>query len=69
MDLAASILIVVIKLVSEFCASLLDCLVLFFLHTVKKIPEPLFGDWGGRTGQRYWLLLCHICDIFDVQTS
>ena len=45
--LAASILIVVIKLVSEFCASLLDCLVLFFLHTVKKIPEPLFGDWGG----------------------
>ena len=20
---------------------------LFFLHTVKKIPEPLFGDWGG----------------------
>ena len=45
--LAASILIMVIKLVSEFCASLLDCLVLFFLHTVKKIPEPLFGDWGG----------------------
>ena len=45
--LAASILIVIIKLVSEFCASLLDCLVLFFLHTVKKIPEPLFGDWGG----------------------
>ncbi|MDE7014444.1 MAG: GHKL domain-containing protein, partial [Kineothrix sp.] len=45
--LAASILIVVIKLVSEFCASLLDCLVLFFLHTVKKIPEPLFVDWGG----------------------
>ena len=45
--LAASILIMVIKLVSEFCASLLDCLMLFFLHTVKKIPEPLFGDWGG----------------------
>lgn len=45
--LAASILIVVIKLVSEFCASLLDCLVLFFLHTVKKIPEPLFGGWKG----------------------
>ena len=44
---AASILIVVIKLVSEFCASLLDCLVLFFLHTVKKIPEPLFGGWKG----------------------
>lgn len=45
--LAASILIVIIKLVSEFCASLLDCLVLFFLHTVKKIPEPLFGGWKG----------------------
>ena len=45
--LVASILIVVIKLVSEFCASLLDCLVLFFLHTVKKIPEPLFGGWKG----------------------
>lgn len=45
--LVASILIVIIKLVSEFCASLLDCLVLFFLHTVKKIPEPLFGGWKG----------------------
>ncbi len=36
-----------IKLVSAFVVSLLSCLVLFFLHTVKKIPEPLLGDWGG----------------------
>lgn len=46
--LAASILIVTVKMVSEFCASLLSCLALFFLHTVKKIPEPLIGDRGGR---------------------
>ena len=45
--LAASILLAAIKLVSAFVVSLLSCLVLFFLHTVKKIPEPLLGDWGG----------------------
>ncbi len=43
----ASILMAAIRLVSEFGGSLLSCLVLFFLHTVKKIPEPLIGDWGG----------------------
>ncbi len=45
--LAASILIAAVRLVSEFCASLLSCLALFFMHTVKKIPEPVLGDWGG----------------------
>lgn len=46
--LAGSVLIVAIKMGAGFCASFLDCLALFFLHTVKKIPEPLLGDWGGR---------------------
>ena len=45
--LAASILLVAARLVPEFCASLLSCLELFFLHTVKKIPEPLIGNWDG----------------------
>ena len=43
--LAASMLMVVVRSVSDFCASVLSCLQLFFLHIVKKIPEPLFGDW------------------------
>jgi len=43
--LAASMLMVAVRLVSDFCASFLSCLVLFFLHTVKKIPEPFFEDW------------------------
>ncbi len=43
--LAASMLLAAVRLVSDFCASFLSCLVLFFLHTVKKIPEPVSGDW------------------------
>ena len=35
----------------------------------KKDSGTAFWRLGRRTGQRYWLLLCHICDIFDVQTS
>lgn len=43
--LAASMLVAVIKLVGNFCESLLSCLVLFFRHTVKEIPEPFLGEW------------------------
>ena len=43
--LAASMLMVVVRTVTDFCASLLFCLELFFLHTVKKIPEPFSKDW------------------------
>ena len=38
-------LMVVVRTVTDFCASLLFCLELFFLHTVKKIPEPFSKDW------------------------
>ncbi len=43
--LAASMLVVAVRLVADFCASFLSCLVLFFLHIVKKIPEPVFENW------------------------
>ena len=32
-------------MVANFFASFLSCLELFFLHTVKKIPEPFSTDW------------------------
>ncbi len=43
--LAASMLMVVVRMVADFVDSFLSCLVLFFLHIVKKIPEPFFKDW------------------------
>ncbi len=43
--LAASVLMVSVKLVADFFASFLSCLDLLFLHTVKKIPEPFSKDW------------------------
>ncbi|MCM1048197.1 MAG: ATP-binding protein [Clostridiales bacterium] len=43
--LAASILILTVRLISDFGASFLSCLQLFFQHTVKNIPEPLLADW------------------------
>lgn len=43
--LAASMLMVPVRLVADFSGSFLSCLALLFLHMAKKIPEPLFGDW------------------------
>ena len=43
--LAASLLVGPVRLVANFFASFLSCLELFFLHTVKKIPEPFSTDW------------------------
>lgn len=41
--LAASVLIAIITLTENFCHSFLSCLMLVFLHTVKKIPEPFLS--------------------------
>ena len=43
--LAASILMVTVRLVADMCDSFLSCLVLIFRHMIKKIPEPFFEDW------------------------
>ena len=43
--LAASMLMVTVRLVADMCESFLSCLILIFLHMVKKIPEPFFEDW------------------------
>lgn len=43
--LAASMLMVTERLAADFCDSILSCLALFFLHIVKKIPEPFFEYW------------------------
>ena len=44
--LAASMLMVSVRLAADVCVCFLSCLALIFLHVVKKIPEPLFEDWG-----------------------
>ena len=43
--LAASMLMAAERLAADFCGSVLSCLALFFLHIIKKIPEPFFEDW------------------------
>lgn len=43
--LAAAMLMVPVRLVADFCASFLSCLELFYLHMVKKIPEPFSKVW------------------------
>lgn len=47
--LAASMLMLDIRLAGNFCVSFLSCLVLFFRHTVKKIPDPLLTGWESGT--------------------
>ena len=61
--LAASMLMVSGRLVADFCASFLSCLELFFLHTVKKIPEPFSKDWviGLISGVGYCFAILAIC--------
>ena len=43
--LASSILISLTALLGEFCGSFLCCIGLFFLHTVKNVPEPFLNEW------------------------
>ena len=61
--LVASMLMVVVRMVADFVDSFLSCLVLFFLHTVKKTPEPLFKDWesGLAAGISYCFVILTVC--------
>lgn len=61
--LAASMLMVAVRLVADFCDTFLSCLVLFFLHIVKKIPEPFFEDWeiGLTGGVGYCFAVLAVC--------
>ena len=61
--LAASMLMVVVRTVTDFCASFLFCLELFFLHTVKKIPEPFSKDWVSAliSGAGYCFAVLAVC--------
>ena len=43
--LAASMLMITMTLVGNFCDSFLSCLSLFFWHAVKKIPELFLDEW------------------------
>lgn len=45
--LAAVILMTILTLVRDFWASFLSCFLLFFYHKVKKMSEPLLGEWDG----------------------
>ncbi len=60
--LAASMLVVAVRLVADFCDSFLSCLLLFFLHIVKRIPEPFFKDWesGLISGVSYCFVILAI---------
>ena len=43
--LAASILIAAIRMLGDFCESILSCAALFILHTAGDIEEPFLTDW------------------------
>ena len=61
--LAASVLMVAVRMIADFCDSFLSCLVLFFLHTVKKSPETVFKDWeiGLGAGISYCFVILAVC--------
>lgn len=42
--LAAAILIAVIRMLGDFCESILSCAALFILHTAERIEEPLLAN-------------------------
>ncbi len=60
---AASMLMVVVRTVTDFSASFLFCLELFFLHIVKKIPEPFSKDWVSAliSGAGYCFAVLAVC--------
>ncbi|MDE5697837.1 MAG: ATP-binding protein [Lachnospiraceae bacterium] len=43
--MAASMLMVVVRMAAGFVSSFLSCLELIFLHVIKKIPEPFSKEW------------------------
>lgn len=61
--LAASMLMMTVRLAGNFCASFLSCLLLFFRHTVKKIPDPLLTEWetGVINGIGYCFVIYAVC--------
>ncbi len=61
--LAASMLMVVVRLVTDLCDSFLSCLALSFLHIVIKIPEPFLKDWeNGLIGDAgYCFAILAVC--------
>lgn len=61
--LAASMLMVSVRLAADFVGSFLSCLALFFLHMVKKIPEPFLKDWenGLICGISYCVVILTVC--------
>lgn len=60
--LAASMLMMGIRLVRNFCESFLSCLALFFRYTVEKSPAPLVDEWED------WVISCigHCLVMFAV---
>ena len=61
--LSAAMLMVPVRLVADFFASFLSCLELFFLHIVKKIPEPFSRDWviALISGAGYCFAILDVC--------
>lgn len=47
--LAASVLMMVVRMAGNFCESLLSCLVLFFRHMFSGNAEPFIGGWESGT--------------------
>ena len=60
---AAVISLMAVRTVAEFCVSFLSCILLFFQHTVRKIPEPLVGDLAGGMlgGVGYCSAIISVC--------
>lgn len=64
--LAVSVLMIAMTLLPTFVSSFLSCLILFFKHTMRMVPNPLLSEWeGGVAGCAgyclamsaiYWLL-------------
>ena len=61
--LAAVMLLAAERLAADFSVSFLSCTVLFFRHTVGKIPEPLLGDLesGMLSGAGYCSAIVCVC--------
>lgn len=61
--LAAAMLLMVVRTVADFCDSFLSCMVLFFRHTVQRIPEPFLGEWeiGLVGGVGYCFAILAVC--------
>lgn len=43
--LAAAILMTILRLAANIAEPVLSCLILFYKHTIQKIPEPFVNEW------------------------